>query len=122
MKTVAIIGASSDRSKYGNKAVRAYVQQGYQVYPVNPNEKEIEGLPVFSSIREVPSRPERVSVYVRPEVVLKLLPDIAAKGCDELWLNPGTESEAVLAETERLGLTVVQACSIVDVGVSPARL
>jgi hypothetical protein len=53
---------------------------------------------------------------------LKLLPEIAAKGCDELWLNPGTESDEVLAEAERLGLNVIQACSIVGVGVSPAHL
>jgi len=122
MKTVAIIGASNDRRKYGNKAVRAYLQQGYSVYPVNPKEATIEGLRVWKSIREVPVRPERVSVYLPPALVLKLLPDIAAKGCDELWLNPGTESEAVLAEADRLGLNVVQACSILGVGVSPEKV
>jgi predicted CoA-binding protein len=57
-----------------------------------------------------------VSVYVPPPVLVKLLPDIAAKGCDELWLNPGTESDAVLAEAERLGLNTIQACSIVAIG------
>ncbi len=122
MKTVAVIGASNDRRKYGNKAVRAYQQQGYTVYPVNPNEIEVEGLPALKSIKDVPVRPERTSVYVPPHVLLKLLPDIAAKGCDELWLNPGTESPEVLAEVERLKLNVVQACSIVDIGISPARL
>jgi len=122
MKSVAIIGASKDRSKYGNKAVRAFLQQGYKVYPVNLKETEIEGLPVFSSIGEVPERLDTVSVYVPPQVLLGLLPDIAAKGCDELWLNPGAESDEVLAEAERLGLNVIQACSIVGVGVSPSRL
>jgi len=63
-----------------------------------------------------------VTVYVPPAVLLKLLPDIAAQGCDELWLNPGTESEAVLAEAERLKLPVIQACSIIAVGVSPGSL
>jgi len=122
MKSVAIIGASKDRTKYGNKAVRAFLQQGYKVYPVNLNETEIEGLPVFSSIGAVPERPDMVSVYLPAEVLLGLLPEIAAKGCDELWLNPGAESEQVLAEAERLGLNVIQACSIVGVGVSPSRL
>jgi len=122
MKTVAVIGASADRTKFGNKAVRAYVQQGYQVYPVNPKATEIEGLPAFSSISAVPVRPELVSVYLPPPVVLKVLPEIAAKGCDELWLNPGTESPEVLAEAERLGLNVVQACSILGVGLSPSHL
>lgn len=122
MKSVAIIGASNDRSKYGNKAVRAFVQQGYKVYPVNLIETEIEGLPVFQSIADVPGRPDMVSVYVPPNVLLGLLPEIAAKGCDELWINPGAESDEVIAEAERLGLNVIQACSIVGVGVSPGRL
>lgn len=122
MKTVAIIGASADRRKFGNKAVRAFRQQGYAVYPVNPNEAEIEGLVAYPNIAAVPVRPEMVSVYVPPQVLLTLLPEIAAKGCDELWLNPGAESPQVLEEAERLGLSAIQACSIVGVGVSPATL
>jgi uncharacterized protein len=119
MKTVAVIGASKDRNKFGNKAVRAYRQQGYAVYPVNPAQTEIEGLPAFRSVLDLPVRPEMVSVYVPPERLLPELPNIAAKGCDELWLNPGTESPEVLAEAERLGLNVIQACSILGVGLSP---
>lgn len=119
---MAIIGASNDRRKFGNKAVRAFLQQGYTVYPINPKESLIEDLRAYHGIREVPVRPQLVTVYVPPPVLLKLLPEISAKGCDELWLNPGTESDEVLAEAERLGLNVIQACSIVAVGVSPSRL
>ena len=122
MKTVAVIGASNNRAKFGNKAVRAFRRQGYTVYPVNPKESEIEGLNAYPSIRDVPIRPQMVSVYLPPPVLLKILPDIAARGCDELWLNPGTESDEVLAEAERLGLNIIQACSIVGVGMSPASL
>jgi predicted CoA-binding protein len=121
VKTVAVIGASNDRSKFGNKAVRAYQQQGYRVFPVNPKETEIEGLPAFKTINAVPLRPQRISVYLPPAVLLKVLPDIATRGCDELWLNPGTESDEVLAQAEQLGLNVVQACSIVGIGASPAE-
>ena len=122
MKSVAVIGASNDRDKFGNKAVRAFRLQGYEVWPVNPKEETIEGLRAFKSIAEVPGRPYKVSVYLPPPVGLKELPAIAAKGCDELWLNPGTESDAVLAEAERLGLKVIQACSIMGVGISPEEL
>jgi len=122
MKTVAVIGASNNRAKFGNKAVRAFRQQGYTVYPVNLKETEIEGLRAYQSIRDVPVRPQMVTVYLPPPVLLKALPDIAARGCDELWLNPGTESDEVLAEAERLGLNVIQACSIIGVGMSPASL
>jgi uncharacterized protein len=122
MKTIAIIGASADRHKFGNKAVRAYLKQGYTVYPVNPKEPQIEGLTAFKSIAEVPVRPNLISVYLPPPVLQKVLPAIAARGCDELWLNPGTESEEVLAEAERLGLNVIQACSIVGIGMSPEEI
>ena len=122
MKTVAIIGASSDRTKFGNKAVRAYLSRGYTVFPVNNKESQIEGLPAFKKISDVPERPARVSVYLPPAVLLGILPDIASKGCDELWLNPGTESSDVLAEANRLGLKVVQECSIVEIGINPRDL
>ncbi len=122
LKTVAVIGASNDRQKYGNKAVRAFRKQGFTVYPVNPHAGVIEGLPAFRSILDVPARPWRISVYVPPAVLLRLLPDIARVGCEELWLNPGAESPEVLAEAERLGLKVVQACSILDVGLAPETL
>ena len=122
MKTVAVIGASNDRTKFGNKAVRAYLQEGYTVYPVNLKDTEVEGLPAFKSIRDVPTRPDVVSVYLPPIAVFKALHDIAAKGCDELWLNPGTESYEVLEEAARLKLNVIQACSIVGLGISPSTL
>lgn len=122
MNTVAVIGASNDRSKYGNKAVRAFARQGFEVFPVNPREQEVEGFRAYAKVSDIPAKLNRISVYVPPGVLFKLLPEIASKGCDELWLNPGTESEAVLAEAERLGLNVVQACSILAVGMSPAAL
>jgi predicted CoA-binding protein len=122
MKTIAIIGASADRSKFGNKAVRAFVQRGYTVYPVNPKETHIEGLPAFKSIADVPVRPNLISVYLPPPVLLKVLPDIAAKGCDEFWLNPGTESDEVIAAAEKFGLNIIQACSIVGIGISPEEM
>ena len=108
MKTVAIVGASNDRRKFGNKAVRAFQQQGYTVHPVNPTQTEIEGLPAYKSILDLPVRSDLVSVYLPPAVLLKILPDIAAKGCDELWLNPGVESDGVLAVAERLGVDLFE--------------
>jgi uncharacterized protein len=121
-KTVAVIGASAEHSKFGNKAVRAFLRQGYAVYPVHPKNTQVEGLRVYRSILDVPVRPAKVSVYVPPTVLLTLLTDIAAKGCDELWLNPGTDTDEVLAAAERLGLNVVRACSIIGAGVSPSEL
>ncbi len=122
MKTVAILGASTDRNKFGNKAVRAYLQAGYRVFPINPKEPVVEGLPSYPSIRDIPERPDVISVYLPPPVTLKLLHDIVQRGCEELWLNPGADSREVVAAAESSGLTVVQACSIVALGLSPAQL
>lgn len=119
--TVAVIGASSNRAKYGNKSLRAHVRQGYDVYPINPNEPEVEGLPTFASLKDVPVDLDRITVYVPPAVTLKLLDEIAAKGCDELWLNPGSADDAVAAKAEALGLNPIRACSILDLGVTPAE-
>lgn len=121
--TVAIIGASADRAKYGNKSVRAHVAQGYRVFPVNPKAGQIEGLTVYQSLTQVPvERLNRVSLYVPPAVGLTLLEEIAAKGCDELWLNPGSESDELVEKARDLGLNPIIACSIVGVGVNPHDL
>lgn len=122
VKTVAVLGASRDPAKFGNKAVRAYARQGFTVFPVNPRESTIEGLPAYASLREVPARPDIVSVYLPPPIALATLPDIAARGCDELWLNPGADAPEVVAAAEALGLPVIQACSILGLGLSPAAL
>jgi len=121
MPTVAILGASADRSKFGNKAVRAFLAQGYIVYPVNPKGGEVEGLPVRHSLADIPPdiKLDRISVYLPPAVGLKMLPQIAARGCAELWLNPGSESDELVAAAEKAGLNVIQACSIVAIGESP---
>ena len=114
--TVAILGASADRNKYGNISLRAHLKQGYEVFPVNPKGGEIEGLSVYTSLAEVPGgRLTRISVYLPPTVGLKLLPEIAARGCDELWLNPGSESDELIAAAQAAGLNTIIACSIVDV-------
>lgn len=117
--SVAVLGASADRSKYGNRAVRAYRADGWTVYPVHLTAREIEGLPAFAHISDIPAPVDRVTVYLQPEVVLQVLPEIAAKGVRELYLNPGSESTAVIARAQELGLLPILACSIVEIGRSP---
>jgi len=119
MPAVAVIGASNHRNKYGNKAVRAYLRQGWTVYPVNPTEAVIEGLPSAPTIEAIAAPVDRAAMYVPPEVGITLLSGIAHKGVKEVFLNPGSESDALLAEAERLQLPTIQACAIVDIGERP---
>jgi predicted CoA-binding protein len=118
--SVAVVGASSDRRKFGNKAVRAYLRAGYDVFPVNPSESAIEGLPAYRSVRDVPrDRLDRVTVYLPPAVGLTALDEIASKPAGTVFLNPGADSPEVVEKAKRLGLNVVTGCSIVAVGVRP---
>tara|TARA_R110002111_G_scaffold100976_6_gene156449 strand:+ start:11257 stop:11640 length:384 start_codon:yes stop_codon:yes gene_type:complete len=119
--TVAIIGASADRQKYGNKSVRAHLKQGYEVFPVHPSETTIEGLTAYPSLEHVPAKPlDRISVYVPPQVGITLLEQIQKRGAGEIWFNPGSESPDLLRRAKELGLNVIQACSIIAIGESPS--
>jgi predicted CoA-binding protein len=120
---VMVIGASTDPNKYGNKAVRAYRSQGHDVLPVNPNADEVEGIPAFASVSDVPGPIDRATVYLPPDMGLSLVEGLARRGdVSELWLNPGAESPGLVSRAEQLGLNVIQGCSIVDIGVLPGAL
>jgi predicted CoA-binding protein len=121
MKTVAVVGASNDRRKYGNKALRAFTAEGYTVIPINPNEREVEGIPAFRRVVDVPGVIDMATVYVQPHVLKGLLDDFAQKQIPEIWINPGAESDEVIAEAKQKKLNVIYACSIMGVGRSPSE-
>ncbi|MDZ4743888.1 MAG: CoA-binding protein [Verrucomicrobiota bacterium] len=120
--TIAIIGASGDRTKFGNKAVRAFIQQDFDVYPVNPRETTVEGVTCYKSILDIPVTLDMVSIYVPPAVAIKVLVDVAKKGAREVWLNPGTESDDVIEKATELKLHVITDCSIMAIGIDPDEL
>ncbi len=121
-KTVAILGASADRRKFGNKSVRAHQAAGWKVYPINPHGGFIEGLPVYQTLADLPTPVDRVSLYLPPPLGLRLLPEIAAANPTEFFVNPGAGNAELLAEARRLGLNPIPACSIVALGLPPDRL
>lgn len=119
-KTVAIVGASTDRSKYGNKSVRAHVKAGWEVYPVNPKAEEIEGLKSFPDVKSIPAELDRISVYLPPKVSRQYLEEWAGTGASECFFNPGSADDDVLEEARKKGVPAVDACSIVDLGLKPS--
>ena len=118
-KTVAVVGASSDRRKFGNKALRAFREEGHTVIPINPNEPEVEGLKTYGSVLDVPQPIDMATVYVQPDVAARLLDEFEQKQIAEIWFNPGTETDDLMAETRRRKMNAIYACSIVGIGRSP---
>jgi predicted CoA-binding protein len=121
-ETIAIIGASRDRRKFGNMAVRAYLRKGFTVYPVHPRETEIEGQPAFADLAAVPGDLDRVALYVPPAIGITLLEKIAARHPAKLYINPGTGSPELLAKARALGLDPLETCAIRAIGMNPAQL
>jgi predicted CoA-binding protein len=118
-KVVAVIGASNDRRKFGNRAVRAFRQQGFTVVPINPHESQVEGLPAYASVLDVPGPIDMASFYVQPEIGEQVIADVAQKGITEVWLNPGCDSDELIARARALQITPIVACSIVAIGQNP---
>ncbi len=94
--TVAVVGASGDPHKYGNRSVRAHVAAGYEVFPVNPRETEIEGLKVYRSVTDIPAALDRITVYLPPEIGLAVI-------------------EEMVEKARALGLKPLLACSIINI-------
>ena len=120
-KTVAIVGASNDRHKFGNKSLRAFLAEGHTVVPINPHEEYVEGVKAYASVLDVPGPIDMATVYVQPEVGMALLDEFERKGIREIWINPGAESDELIAEASRRGLNAIFACSIVAIGRSPSQ-
>ena len=99
--------------------MRAYLESGFTVYPVNLSEPIIEGLKAYPSLDAIGEPVDFVSLYVPPAVGLKLLPAIVAKEPKEVWLNPGAESDELIEAAADLHLRAIVACSIVALGHSP---
>jgi hypothetical protein len=119
MAVIAIVGASVDRRKFGNKALRAFRQQGHTVVPINPNESVVEGERAYPSVLDYAGAIDEATLYVPGDIGVRVLDEIAEKSIPLVWLNPGADDEAVVRKAKALGLHAVVACSILGVGERP---
>ena len=103
----AVVGASRDRSKYGNKVLRAFLQRGRSVYAVNPNREEVEGLEAFPDLASLPGPVHGIAVITRPEVTESIVEEAAALGIRHIWIQPGAESRKALSRAGELGMNVI---------------
>jgi hypothetical protein len=120
MKTVAVIGASPHRHKFGNKALRAFREAGYRAIPITPHHSEVEGEKTYPSVLDYPDVIDMATMYVPPHIGEQVVESLAKKGIGEVWFNPGADAPNVLARARALGIQPIQACSIIGIGMSPA--
>lgn len=119
-KAFGVVGASTNRDKYGNKCLRCYQQNGRRAVPVNPKEKVIEGVSAVASVRELPADVEALSIITPPPVTEKVVEEAIAHGIKHLWMQPGAESPQAIARAEAAGLNVIGdgSCLLVALGYS----
>lgn len=114
----AVVGASSNREKYGNKVLRAYLQHNRKVFPVNPRETEVEGLPCYPNLASLPEPVHGVSIITPPSVTSEVLAQAAEAGIRYAWMQPGAEPADWRERAEQLGLTAIGGgpCALVMLG------
>ncbi len=114
----AVVGASTDRAKYGNKVLRCYLQNGRRAHPVHPREREIEGQTCVPDLFALPEPVHGVSIITPPEVTERVVEDAAAAGITRLWMQPGAESARAVRRARELGLSVIAGgpCLLVVLG------
>lgn len=114
----AVVGASRDRAKYGNKVLRCYQQNGQPVYPVHPAGDEIEGLKAYATLAELPEAVHGVSIITPPGVTESIVGQALEAGIQMLWMQPGAESPRALQDARQAGLTVIAGgpCLLVVLG------
>jgi len=119
MRSIAILGASADRGSMSNKAVRAYLAAGYQVFPITSEVEAIEGLETYESVLDVIPHIDRAGFYLTGKEARQALEDCAQKGVVHVFLDPDSDNEDLVAVSEALNLEPVRQCCIRALGVDP---
>ena len=111
-KRFAIVGATDNPEKYGNQIVKNLKNRGYELYPVNPKSKEIEGIKCYPALADIPVKVDVVDFVVPPDVTEAILQQCTELGLDRIWLQPGSESEAAIAFCHENNLKVVHSVCV----------
>lgn len=116
-KIWAVVGASANKDKFGYKVWKKLLQHGYEAYPINPNYKEIDGLKCYSSLKEIPNKPDVINFIIPPNAIFDVLPIAKEIGVDYLWCQPGAADEEVISKAEELGFKIAyNVCVLVELG------
>lgn len=111
-KKFAVVGATDNPQKYGNQIVKNLKSRGYEVYPVNPRLKELEGFRCYSTLADVPVKVDVVDFVVPPEATEEILRQCKKLKLNRIWLQPGSESEKAIAFCHENNLKVVHSVCV----------
>ncbi|MCK8823626.1 CoA-binding protein [Fuchsiella alkaliacetigena] len=106
----AVVGATDKQNKFGYKIVNRLKQQGYSVFPVNPNLEEVAGLECYAQLADIPAEIEVVDLVVNPQIGLKVMEEIIELAIDYLWLQPGARSEELRERASKEGINLIEGC------------
>jgi uncharacterized protein len=117
-KAYGVVGASTNRDKFGNKVLRCYLQNGYQAIPVNPKEQEIEGIPCVATVLDLPDDVSSISVITPPTVTEEVVEMAIQKGIRNIWMQPGAESTTAVNKCLENNINVIAdgSCLLVVLG------
>ena len=117
-KAFGVVGASANREKYGNKVLRCYLQHNLEAIPVNPKEASIEGIPCVASVADLPDEVKSISVITPPHVTEQVVEIAAAKGIENIWMQPGAESPGAVELCRQKNIKVIAdgSCILVVLG------
>ena len=89
---IAVIGVSTDKSKYGHKVFNFLKDKKFTVYPINPKLEFIEDEQCYASLKELSSKPDIVVTVVPPEVTKRIVEQVKNLKIKKIWMQPGSES------------------------------
>lgn len=117
-KAFGVVGASARPHKYGNKVLRCYLQNQREAIPVNPTEKEIEGIACVASVADLPDHVDSISVITPPQATEKVVEQAIARGVRNIWMQPGAESDVAVDAAAKAGVNVIAdgSCLLVVLG------
>ena len=108
-RTIAVVGASADPAKASN-FVLSYLRSGsadYELWPVSPKGGEILGLPVYTSLQELPGTPDVVDAFRPPAALPGVVEEAVAIGASAFWAQLGLHDDDAVRIAHEAGLDVV---------------
>ncbi|MCD6583517.1 MAG: CoA-binding protein [Candidatus Omnitrophota bacterium] len=120
-KSFAVVGSFRNETKYAYQILKTLKNKGYEAYPVNPRLKEVEGLPCYPTIKDIPVVCDVVNIVTPPRITERIVRECKEKGVKRVWLQPGAESQEAIKFCEDNGIKVIHSICVMMEGVKKQK-